>query len=163
MKKLKIGVSACLIGLKFRYNGESKFNPEIIRRLDKKIDWIPVCPEVEAGLGVPRPEMRLEVSPRGTRLKVKDSGADETERLTRWAELKLEQLEKRGISGFLFRKKSPSCGLASTEVYSPAGRLISEAGSGIFATMLRHRFPKMVIGEEKDIEEFIRSLGLDKD
>lgn len=163
MKKRKIGISACLIGLKFRYNGESKFSREIVRRLGEKVEWIPVCPEVECGLSVPRPAMRLEVSPHGTRLKNRENCADETSRMTQWAELKLDQLEKRGISGFLFCRKSPSCGLADAEVYAPSGHLISKAGTGIFASMLQRRFPKMIVGEEKDLDEFIRALGLDKD
>lgn len=108
MKKLKIGISACLIGLKFRYNGESKFSQTIIDRLGSKVDFIPVCPEVECGLTIPRPPMHLEASPRGTRLKVTENSADETMRMTNWAENKLDQLERMGISGFLFKSKSPA-------------------------------------------------------
>lgn len=161
MKKLKIGISACLIGLKFRYNGESKFSQTIIDRLGSKVDFIPVCPEVECGLTIPRPPMHLEASPRRTRLKVTENSADETMRMTNWAENKLDQLERMGISGFLFKSKSPSCALASAKLMLPGGkRTITEAEDGIFAAMLKRRFPKMIIGEEKDLDEFMRSLGI---
>lgn len=160
MKKLKIGVSACLIGFKYRYDGESRFSRQLIDRLADKVDLIPVCPEVECGLAVPRPKMRLEVNAGGTRLKVIETGADETARMLEWAETKLEQLEARGISGFLFQTRSPSCGLASTKIFDPSGRMVTQAGTGLFAKMLQRRFPKLVIGEEKDLEEFMRSLGI---
>ena len=161
MKKLKIGISACLIGLKYRYDGDSRFSREIVEKLGGKVDFIPVCPEVECGLSIPRPKMHLEVSARGTRLKVTETGEDHTDRLNLWAENKLEQLERRGISGFLFQKRSPSCGLADAKVFAPGGkRMITDAGYGIFAAMLRKKFPKLVIGEEDDIDEFMRSLGI---
>lgn len=164
MKKLKIGVSACLIGLKFRYDGCSKFSQTLVDKLAGKVDLIPVCPEVECGLSIPRPPMHLEFSSKGTRLKVTASGEDETMRMTLWACNKLDQLERIGISGFLFQSRSPSCGLADAKIYSPGGdRVISESGHGLFSAMLRKRFPKMVIGELEDLDEFMRSLGIPQD
>ena len=161
MKKIKIAISACLIGLKYRYDGESRFSQNIVDRLKDKVDFIPVCPEVECGLSIPRPKMHLEASAKGTRLKVTDSRNDETERMINWAENKLDQLERMGISGFLFKSKSPSCALASAKLMLPGGkRTITEAEDGIFAAMLKRRFPKMIIGEEKDLDEFMRSLGI---
>lgn len=161
-KKLKIGVSACLIGLKFRYNGTSKFSQTLIDRLGDKVDFIPVCPEVECGLPIPREPMHLEVSAKGTRLKGNETGMDETERFLRWAENKLEQLEGMDLAAFIFQARSPSCGLADTKIFSPGGkREITDAGSGLFAHLLQRRFPKMPIGEEKDLEEIIRALDLD--
>jgi len=164
MKKLKIGISACLIGLKYRYDGDSRLSREIIEKLGGKVDFIPVCPEVECGLSIPRPKMHLEVSAHGTRMKVTESGEDKTEQMTLWAENKLDQLELYGISGFLFQKRSPSCGLADAKIFSPGGkRMITDAGNGIFAAMLKQKFPKLVIGEEDDLDEFMRSLGIPKD
>ncbi len=161
MKKLKIGVSACLIGFKYRYDGESRFSKTITEKLGGKVDLIPVCPEVECGLSIPRPKMHLEFSPAGTRLKVTETGADETMRMTSWIANKLEQLEAMGISGFLFQAKSPSCGLADTKIFAPGGkRIVTESGNGLFAAMLKKRFPRLVIGEERDIDEFMRSLGI---
>ena len=162
--KLKIGVSACLIGLKFRYNGTSKFSQTLVDKLNGKADLIPVCPEVECGLPIPREPMHLEVSAKGTRLKGNESGTDETERFLRWADNKLEQLESMDLSAFIFQARSPSCGLADTKIFSPGGkREITDAGTGLFAQLLQRRFPKMLIGEEKDLDEILCSLGLDCD
>ncbi|MBO5960157.1 MAG: DUF523 domain-containing protein [Lentisphaeria bacterium] len=161
MKKLKIAISACLIGLKYRYDGESRFSQTIVYRLKDKVDFIPVCPEVECGLSIPRPKMHLEASAKGTRMKVTDSLTDETDRMIIWAENKLDQLERMGISGYIFQARSPSCGLADAKLLAPGGsRVISTAETGIFAKMIKRRFPKLVIAEEKDLEEFCRQLGL---
>ena len=62
MKKIRIAVSACLIGLKYRYDGTSRMNMDIVNTLKDRVDFIPVCPEVECGLSTPRPPMRLETS-----------------------------------------------------------------------------------------------------
>lgn len=160
-KRLKIGVSGCLIGLKFRYNGTSKFSQTLIDRLGDKVDFIPVCPEVECGLSIPREPMHLEVSAKGTRLKGNESGTDETERFLRWAENKLDQLEGMDLAAFIFQARSPSCGLADTKIFSPGGkREITDAGTGLFAQLLQRRFPSLPVGEEKDLDEIIRSLGL---
>lgn len=162
-KKLKIGISACLIGLKFRYNGTSKFSQTLIDRLGDKVDFIPVCPEVECGLSIPREPMHLEVSAKGTRLKGNETATDETERFLRWAENKLDQLEQMDLAAFIFRERSPSCGLADTKIFSPGGkREITDAGTGLFAQLLQRRFPNMPVGEEKDLDEIIRSLHIDE-
>ncbi len=159
-EKIKIGISACLIGFKYRYDGDSRTSSAIIEKLRDKVDFVPVCPEVESGFPVPRPKMHLERTAKGTRLVVTDTREDVTRRMEQWAENKLEQLQKRGIAGFIFQTRSPSCGIASTKVRDASGRIVSEAGFGIFARMLRQRFPKMPVAEEKDLDEFIRSLNL---
>lgn len=161
MKKIKIAISACLIGLKYRYDGTSKFSQNIIDRLKDKVDFIPVCPEVECGLSIPRPPMHLEASAKGTRMKVTENGNDETERMLIWAENKLDQLERLGISGYIFQARSPSCGLADAKLMAPGGkRMISSSETGIFAKMIKRRFPKLILAEERDLEEFCRQLGL---
>lgn len=163
VKRLKIGVSACLIGLKYRYDGESKINRELIRRLGDKVDFIPVCPEVECGLTVPRPKMRLEVSSKGTRIKEIESGVDHTDEFCKWMEIKLEQLNEKDIAAFLFRAKSPSCGLGTCKLFSPTGRCIRENGSGLFASMLTKRFAHMIVDDDQHLAEFIHKIGLDDD
>lgn len=161
MKKIKIAISACLIGLKYRYDGKSKFNQTLVDRLKDQVDFIPVCPEVECGLSIPRPKMHLEASAKGTRMKVTENGNDETDRMINWAENKLDQLERLGISGYIFQARSPSCGLADAKLLSPGGkRIISQSETGIFAKMVKRRFPKLIVAEENDLEEFCRQLGL---
>lgn len=159
-KKLRIGVSACLIGLKYRYDGASCMQDSLVQRLRGQVDFVPVCPEFECGLGVPRPKMRLVVSPRGSRLIEIESGINHTSELTEWMTLKLEKLERLDIAAFLFKSKSPSCGWNTTKLYAPDGRVISEKGSGIFARILTRKFPNMLFGDELHMEEFMKRLSL---
>jgi len=97
VKKLKIGISACLMGFRYRYDGLSKIDREVIAALDKKADLIPVCPEVECGMSIPRPKMHLETSSHGTRLRVIETGEDKTDEMISWANIKLEQLAEMDI------------------------------------------------------------------
>lgn len=161
LKKLKIGVSACLLGMKYRYDGTSKLDQRIVDRLLGKVDFVPVCPEVECGLEIPRPAMRLERTPGGTRLRVIATGGDETRRMEEWAGIKIEQLLRRGIGAFLFKARSPSCGVRNTSIFDSQGRCILKDADGIFVRMLRLKCPKMVIGSEDRLEEFVAKLNLD--
>ena len=161
LKKLKIGVSACLLGIKYRYDGTDKLDRRIVDRLLDKVDFVPVCPEVECGLDIPRPAMRLERSMNGTRLKVIATSEDETRRMEEWAGVKIEQLLRRGVGAFLFKARSPSCGFGNTSVFDSQGHCITKTADGLFVRMLRLKCPKMVIGTEDRLEEFILKLNLD--
>jgi len=160
MKKLKICVSACLLGFKYRYDGTSDFLQELTERLKGKADFIPVCPEVECGLSIPREKMHLRTSSRGTRLVKTETGGDETDRLNQWAEVKLEQLAERNPDGFLLHSRSPCCGVGTTKLYNPSGKLLPHKTSGLFAAAVRRRFPRIAIGQETDVETFLKELGL---
>lgn len=161
MKKPKIAISACLIGLKYRYDGTSKMDASIIQALKDKVDFIPVCPEVECGLEIPRPPMHLEASPRGTRLKITETGEDVTETMTEWGLGKLDKLERLKIDAYIFKSKSPSCGLCSTKLHNKAGKCLSASGKGIFAAMLTRRFPRLPVCQETDFPEILKELDLD--
>ena len=161
LKKLKIGVSACLLGMKYRYDGTDKLDQRIVDRLLGKVDFVPVCPEVECGLEIPRPAMRLERTPGGTRLKVIATEEDMTRQMEEWAGVKIEQLLRRGVGAFLFKARSPSCGHGNTSVFDSQGRCILKTADGLFVRMLRLKCPKMVIGTEDKLEEFIAKLNLD--
>ncbi len=160
MKKLRIGVSACLIGFKYRYDGLGKFDPAVVDSLRGKVDFIPVCPEVECGLEIPRPKMRLEASPRGIRIIVIDTGEDVTDRMREWANVKLEQIEKLNIAAFIFKSKSPSCGLANVPVFSRQGRQLPVSRAGIFAALLKEKFPEMILCQETDFPGIAERLVL---
>lgn len=160
MKKLKLCVSACLIGFKYRYDGKNALSPEIIGKFQDIADFIPVCPEVECGLAIPREPMRLVLTPRGTRLTVISSGEDMTDRFLQWAYGKLEQLAVREPDGFIFHSKSPSCGLGSTKLYDTAGHLISETGTGLFAALFRRKFPGLPLAQETDLEALLENFRI---
>ena len=78
-----------------------------------------------------------------------------------WAGVKIEQLLRRGIGAFLFKARSPSCGCRNTSVFDSQGRCIMKNADGIFVRMLRLKCPKMVIGSEDNLEEFVAKLNLD--
>lgn len=162
MKKLKVGVSACLIGLKYRYDGSSKFAKELVEALDGRVDFIPVCPEVECGMATPRPPMRLEVSSKGERLKVIGTGEDKTAEMESWAEGKLEQLERRDVAAFILKSKSPSCALCSAQVFRPDGKVIKEGAKGLFTRLLARRFPgTSIIEDSEPLPDILKKLNLD--
>ena len=130
-RKIKIGISACLLGIKCRYDGCSKACPVIYELLKDKVQFIPVCPEFNAGLGVPRPPMHLESSPRGTRVIVTATGEDKTDTLNDWIQTEVKLMERTNIAAFIFKAKSPSCGLRPVELFSPGKkRSLGLAGQG---------------------------------
>lgn len=157
-KKLKIGISACLLGLNYRYNGELKGVPMIYELLKDKVELIPICPEYGCGLGVPRPPMRLEASPKGTRVKVIETGEDKTEELLDWIDVELHLLERIDIAAFIFKSKSPSCGLRNVELFSPSGRCLGKCGQGVFAAALKRKFPWMTVCDETEFPQIADKL-----
>lgn len=156
--KLKFGVSACLLGFKYRYDGTADKWQELIDKLKDVADFVPVCPEVESGLPVPRPKMHIRPSSKGTRLVVVDTGEDLTDMMMQWAEVKLEQLELRQLDGFIFHSKSPCCGYCTTKLRTPQGRILTDKASGLFAAAFHRKFPKIPIGDERDLDAFLKKI-----
>src|SRR4030042_3743821 len=118
MEKIKIGISACLLGEKVRYDGGHSLDRYITDTLGRYFEWVPVCPEVEYGLPVPREAMHLIGEPASPRLVTVRTGIDHTEGMTKWAADKLSRLEKEDLRGFIFKSKSPSSGISGIKVYS---------------------------------------------
>jgi uncharacterized protein YbbK (DUF523 family) len=137
-KDIKLGISACLLGENVRYDGGNKLDAVIRDALDDYVEWVPVCPEVECGLPVPRDAMQLVGSCGSCRLVTVNTGIDHTDKLLSWVRIKLEELEKANLHGFIFKDRSPSCGLSGVKIYSSGG-VVNEDGSGIFASeFLKH-------------------------
>ncbi|MBQ9336335.1 MAG: DUF523 domain-containing protein [Lentisphaeria bacterium] len=158
-RKIKIGISACLLGVHCRYDGREKSCPLIFELLKDKVQFIPVCPEFNAGLGVPRPPMHLEASPQGTRIKVNETGEDKTDELMDWIRTELNLLERADIAAFIFKARSPSCGLHGVELLSPGGkRSLGPCGQGLFAAAMKRKFPEMTMVEEGDFPEAAEKL-----
>jgi uncharacterized protein YbbK (DUF523 family) len=143
---IRLGVSACLLGQPVRYDGGHKRDRWITDVLGPQVDFVPVCPEVECGLPVPREPMRLVGDPAAPRLVTIRTGVDHTERLLGWARRRVAALKREGLCGFLFKAKSPSCGLAHVRVYRGKG-VLSRAGVGLFARSLMERFPLLPVEE----------------
>ena len=147
MEKIRIGISRCLLGEKVRYDGEHKQDHYLTDTLASYIDWLPVCPETECGLGVPREVMHLVGDSLEPRLRTIHSGLDHTDRITQWTETKLVELAGARLYGFVFKARSPSCGLRGVRVHTDAGIPIDKA-KGLFAEAFINHFPLLPVEEE---------------
>ena len=149
--KPRIGISRCLLGDAVRYDGKSKANRIILDELDQLFEFIPVCPEVEAGLGIPRPPVQLCDSTENPRLRGRDDPSiDITQQMIDYCQIKPEEID--GLAGFIFKSQSPSCGLHSTPVFID-GRQVTANSRGIFARAMCARYPALPVIEETDLED----------
>ena len=149
---LQLGVSACLLGEELRYDGGHKRHRYLVEILGPELSWIPICPEVELGMGIPRPPIRLEETEGSSRLVEMEGLIDHSAAMTRFSRNKLRQLKNVGLDGCILKSKSPSCGLGSVEVWL-SGRPIHREGSGFFAKELREGLPLLPLIEESGLED----------
>jgi uncharacterized protein YbgA (DUF1722 family)/uncharacterized protein YbbK (DUF523 family) len=144
---LRLGISRCLLGDEVRFDRGHKRDQFLTDVLGRYVEWVPVCPEVEAGLGIPREAMRLVGNPQHPRLVTITSKHDHTAAIEGMVEGRLDSLRKLNLSGFVFKRGSPSCGLERVRVYTEQG-MPSHNGSGIFAHAFREQFPLIPVEEE---------------
>lgn len=140
MERIKLGISSCLLGENVRFDGGHKLDHYLKETLGRYVNWVPVCPEVEYGLPVPREAMRLTGNPEAPRLVTSTTGVDHTDGMKSWAEQRLDALEKEGLCGFIFKSRSPSSGMRGVKVYGHSGIPV-RTGIGIFARAFIQRFP----------------------
>ncbi len=146
---LQVGISRCLLGEAVRYDGGHK-SLAVLDLLRRRVCLVAVCPEVEAGLGVPRPPMHLVRGPLGVRLReVETPGRDHTHALLDRARRRIPELA--GLSGFVFKSRSPSCGLQDVPVFDEGGRRAA-AGSGLFAAHLMDCRPGLPVIEDRALD-----------
>jgi uncharacterized protein YbgA (DUF1722 family)/uncharacterized protein YbbK (DUF523 family) len=144
---LRIGISRCLLGHEVRYDGGHKRDQFLTEVLGCYVEWVPVCPEVEAGLGTPREAMRLVGDADRPRLITIKSGSDYTEVLESTTVVRIQALKKLDLSGYVFKKDSPSCGMERVRLYNPHG-MPNRQGIGIFARAFMNHFPLIPVEEE---------------
>lgn len=145
--KITIGVSSCLLGNEVRYDGGHKHDRYITETLGRYLSFVPVCPEVECGLPIPREAMRLVGEVDRPRLVTNKTGVDHTDRMLTWARKKVAELEKEHLCGFIFKNRSPSSGMERVKVYD--GNNVPRAvGVGIFARAFKDHFPLLPTEEE---------------
>jgi uncharacterized protein YbbK (DUF523 family) len=147
-----VGISACLLGKHVRYNGGHKLDPYLRDGLGKSVTYVPVCPETECGLGVPREAIQLEEIQGSVRLMTCDTRLDITPKMQSWTEIRLDELSRLPLCGFVFKSKSPSCGLYRVEVFLPDGTMRND-GTGLFAVGLLKRFPQIPVEEEHRLHD----------
>lgn len=147
MEKITIGISACLLGENVRYDGGHKHDRFLTDTLGRFVRYVPVCPEVECGLGVPREAMRLVGDAASPRLVTIRTGQDLTDRMTRWAAKRASELERENLCGFIFKSGSPSSGMEHVKVYGEKG-IPEKKGVGLFARLFMERFPFLPVEDE---------------
>jgi len=151
--RLRVGVSACLLGEEVRYDGGHKREPFLVEVLGREVEWVPVCPEVEIGLGTPRPPMNLVRIGGETRLITAETGADHTAAMRSYAERRVEELAGDRLAGYILKKDSPSCGLERVKLYPEAGGDQTGEARGLFAEALVRRFPDLPVEEEDGLRD----------
>lgn len=162
-EKIRMGVSSCLLGNKVRFDGGHKRDHYVTDTLGHYFDFVPVCPEVECGLPIPREAMRLVGDPENPHLVTNKTGVDHTERMEKWAARRVVELEKEGLCGFIFKNRSPSSGMERVKVYD-ANNVPRNVGEGLFAKAFKRHFPLLPVEEEGRLhdvllrENFIESV-----
>ena len=144
---IRIGVSACLLGREVRFDGGHKRSDFLVDIFGPFVEFVPVCPEVEIGLGVPRETLRLVRNGGAIRLVGNKSGADRTDAMSRYSESRTAALAHEDLSGYVLKKDSPSCGMERVRVYAVNG-MPARDGRGLYADALLRRFPNLPIEEE---------------
>ena len=144
-EKISVGISSCLLGEKVRFDGNHKHDAFITGTLGRFFDFVPLCPELAIGMGVPRPPIRLTGEPQAPRaVGVKDPSMDVTAALTAYG--RRMALELEGISAYIFKGKSPSCGMQRVKVYGEG--VPSTRGVGLYAREIMARQPLLPVEEE---------------
>ncbi|MGD0282600.1 MAG: DUF523 domain-containing protein [Dissulfurispiraceae bacterium] len=164
-RSIKIGISSCLLGEKVRYDGLHKLDSYLTGAFGPIVEWAPVCPEIECGLPVPREAIRLEQGPDGPRLVTVHTGIDHTERLVEWSQKKIHFLQRLDLCGFIFKGKSPSCGVRDIEIRTPSGLqadgpqpkksqdFLGGRGPGIFARILMNSLPLLPVEDDERLHD----------
>jgi uncharacterized protein YbgA (DUF1722 family)/uncharacterized protein YbbK (DUF523 family) len=143
---LRIGVSSCLLGERVRFDGGHTRDRFVTDELGRWVQYVPVCPEMESGMGAPRPTMRLVEDSSGTRLVAPSTGRDLTAQLTDFSASRVGTLGE--LDGYVLKSKSPSCGMERIRVYGRDGDFRHKSGVGFFAAELKRRWPLLPLEEE---------------
>ncbi len=145
--KIRIGISSCLLGNNVRWNAGHKRDRFLTDTLGQFVEYIPVCPEVEAGFGIPRESLRLVGDPAAPRLITFKSKTDCTDQMLSWAQKRVKQLEEEKLCGFIFKSDSPSSGMIRVKVYNPKG-MPEKKGVGMFARAYMDHFPLIPVEDD---------------
>ncbi len=152
LRKIKIGISSCLLGRKVRYDGGHKRDRTVTGVLSRYFEFVPVCPEADSGLGVPREPVHLVRPVDGTIrvLGVNDPRIDVTAALTGFSHSRMSGLT--AIRGYIVKSKSPSCGLIRVPIHTARGASKS-TGRGLFTSILMETFPLLPVVEEGNLPD----------
>jgi uncharacterized protein YbgA (DUF1722 family)/uncharacterized protein YbbK (DUF523 family) len=147
MGKIPIGISTCLLGENVRYNGGHALDRFLRDTLGTYVEYVPVCPEVECGFGIPRETFRLMGDPKQPSLVISLTGVDHTDRMEAWARKRVDELQNDDLCGFIFKSDSPSSGMERVKVYDDKG-VPRKIGVGVFARVFMEHFPLTPVEED---------------
>lgn len=145
---VRLGISACLLGAEVRFDGGHKRDRYLTDVLGENVTWVPVCPELELGLGIPRPVIQLRGGERGDRLVLRENGGDLTDAMRAFADARVAELDALGLDGFVLKKDSPSCGMQRVRVHGAPGGMPQRTGVGHFAQALERGVSTLPLEEE---------------
>jgi uncharacterized protein YbbK (DUF523 family) len=146
-KRPRLGISSCLLGQAVRWDGGHRRDDFLARTLARRVEWVPVCPELEIGMGVPRPPVRLEGDIAAPRMIASDDGRDWTDAMRAFARARVQALRPLQLCGYVFKENSPSCGVARVKVHAPDGG-VERSGRGLFAAVLMEEMPLLPVEDE---------------
>lgn len=146
MSGIPVGISTCLLGKEVRHDGGHKHSRYCTQVLSQHFDFQSICPELEAGLGVPRPAIHLREHPDGMRLIETKGSADHTDAMQELVNRIMPDLAN--LRGYILMAKSPSCGMERIKVHNPEGQVVRRDGQGMFAVALMRAYPLMPVEEE---------------
>ena len=149
---IRLGISRCLLGDAVRYDGGHKYDRVLVKMLEPHVEWIPVCPEVEAGFGTPRESMHLVDDLEQPRFITISSNKDQTDHMSQYAKKRVRDLQALNLSGYVFKKDSPSCGIRHVHILNRNGKRLG-TGKGLFANAFQQRFPLTPIEEEAHLHD----------
>lgn len=148
--KYRVGISSCLLGESVRYDGRHKRSQAVLDLLDERFEAVPICPEVEAGMGVPREAVQLVAGNMLTRMVGVDSGKDWTVDMAELTTRKLDELST--LSGFIFKSRSPSCGVKDIPISDITGSTPVKPDAGLFAQAVMRNFPSLPVIDEDALQ-----------
>lgn len=154
-REIFVGVSSCLLGQRVRYDGDHRLDENISELLGRYFTFLPLCPEIEVGMSVPREIVRLEGvdgALEAPRMVGTDSGEDWTDRMNLFSANRVARSDVQNLSGFILKAKSPSCGPDRVKLYDQTGTFRQQA-TGLFANALRTQFPDLPIEAEASLAE----------
>ncbi len=147
MERLKLGISSCLLGEPVRYDGGHRLDRFLRDTLGRYVEFVPVCPEVECGFGVPRESMHLEGDPSAPALITSRTKRDLTDRMLSWAHKRVAELEQLNLCGFIFKSNSPSSGMERVKVIGKNG-MPRKIGTGLFAGVFMKHLPVIPVEDD---------------
>jgi uncharacterized protein YbgA (DUF1722 family)/uncharacterized protein YbbK (DUF523 family) len=150
--EIRVGISSCLLGEPVRWDGGHKRDAFLVSELGRYVEWLPVCPEVELGMGVPRPSVRLVREDEKVRMLENRSDRDHTRAMRAFARRRAAEIAKLDLCGYVLKKDSPSCGMERVKVHRADASPVRD-GRGLFAEALMAALPSLPVEEEGRLQD----------